>query len=286
MLTKPQEPVNHTGDLLVWLPLGAFQILSFAGKTYVVRPVAVAGRKRVKKNELCADLSLYEEENSVVGSRPLFGENPDFNFNRVRTHMKTFLTILAAFGILVLSVNAQQPVRIAVGDVDVKSMEVESQQTPEFQASGPKNKNIPSPRQWLEFEVEFEIDGPREQVVPELLFRYYIGMRDQDGQSLVLTGDVTHLNVLCGEESYSAVYVSPNTLGTLTGDYRRFQPSSVSAVGVEVYFNGVMVGGDSTLSGSNAKFWQALPTRPGILAKHETPFALLWLDRYADAKKD
>ena len=54
--------------------------------------------------------------------------------------MKTFLTILAAFGILALSVNAQQPVRLAVGDVDVKSMEVESQQTPEFQASGPKSK--------------------------------------------------------------------------------------------------------------------------------------------------
>lgn len=200
--------------------------------------------------------------------------------------MKNFLTTLAALGILALSANAQQPVRLEVGDVDVKSMDIESQQTPEFQANGPKSKNIPSPRQWLELEVEFEIDGPNDQVVPELLFRYYIGMKDQNGQSLVLTGDVTHLNVLCGEKSYSAVYVSPNTLGTLTGDYRRFQPSAVSAVGVEVYYNGVIVGGDSTLSGSNAKFWQALSTRPGILAKHETPFALLWLDRYADVKKN
>ena len=199
--------------------------------------------------------------------------------------MKTLVTAIAAFGILVLCGNAQQPIRLAVGDVEINSMDIESQQTPEFQANGPKSKSIPSPRQWLELEVEFEVDGDRDAVVPELLFRYYIGMRDKDGQSLVLTGDVTHTNVLCGEDTYSAVYVSPDTLGTITGDYRRFQPSAISAVGVEVYYNGVIVGGDSTLSGSRSKFREALSTRPGVLAKHETPFALLWLDRYAGVKK-
>lgn len=231
-------------------------------------------------------MGLYAEEFSVVGSRPycvdvLINRTPE----RPETLMKTLATTIAAFGILVLCGNAQQPVRLDVGDVDVKSMDIESQQTPQFQASGPKQKNTPSPRQWLELEVEFEVDGDRDAVVPELLFRYYIGMKDQDGQSLVLTGDVTHTNVLCGEETYSAVYVSPDMLGTITGDYRRFQPSAISAVGVEVYYNGVIVGGDSSLSGSRAKFWEALSTRPGVLAKNETPFALLWLDRYAGSKK-
>ena len=230
-------------------------------------------------------MGLYAEEFSVVGSRPYCGGVPlNKTFERPEILMKTLVTTIAAFGLLVLCGNAQQPIRLAVGDVDVKSMAVESQQTPEFQASGPKPKRVPSPRQWLELEVEFEVDGDRDAVVPELLFRYYIGMKDQAGQSLVLTGDVTHTNVVCGEENYSAVYVSPDTLGTITGDYRRFQANAVEAYGVEVYYNGVIVGRDSSLSGSRP-FWEALSTRPGVLAKHETPFALLWLDRYAGVKK-
>ncbi|MAB77441.1 MAG: hypothetical protein CMO47_13415, partial [Verrucomicrobiales bacterium] len=67
--------------------------------------------------------------------------------------MKTLVTAIAAFGILVLCGNAQQPIRLAVGDVEINSMDIESQQTPEFQANGPKSKSIPSPRQWLELEV-------------------------------------------------------------------------------------------------------------------------------------
>ena len=81
------------------------------------------------------------------------------------------------------------------------------------------------------------------------------------------------------------VYVNPNTLGEITGDFRRFQDSAVQAMGVEVIYNGVIVGGDSTQSGSRAKFWQATGTQPGLLSKPDTPFALLWIDRYAETEK-
>jgi len=55
-------------------------------------------------------------------------------------------------------------------------------------------------------------------------------------------------------------------------------------VGLEVIFNGVIVGGQSSLSGASAKFWDATGTKPGVLPKAETPFALLWIDRYAEAE--
>jgi hypothetical protein len=199
--------------------------------------------------------------------------------------MKKLLTLLAFAGLFGGSLHAQQQVQLKVGDVDVKKMEFDAQKTPSFQAGDVKGKNIPNPRDWLELEVEFTVKGDPKTVVKDLLFRYYIGFRDQTGAARVLTGDVKHINIVPGEELYSAVYVSPSTLGEITGDFRRFQPSSVEAVGVEVIYNGVIVGGKSSMSGARAKFWEAAGTQPGVLAKGDTPFALLWIDRYADAEK-
>lgn len=200
--------------------------------------------------------------------------------------MKILLSTLSFLALSGLIASAQvQQIQLQVGDVDVKKMDKQTQKTPVFRADAVKDKNVPNPRDWLEVEVEFEIDGPSKAVVPELLFRYYIGLRDQNGNPRVLTGDVKHTNMQAGEEYYSVVYVAPNTLGEITGDFRRFQDSAVVAMGVEVIYNGVIVGGKSTQSGSKAKFWQATGTQPGILSKQETPFALLWIDRYAESEK-
>ncbi|MDB2496252.1 hypothetical protein N9X25_03815 [Verrucomicrobiales bacterium] len=201
--------------------------------------------------------------------------------------MKKLVTIFAAFGLFAAVVQAQN-LQLGPNSVDVKKVEVEVQKTPQFQAGGVNNKNIPNPRDWLEVEVEFEVDAraPDNAVVGELLFRYYIGFKDQRGTGRTITGDVKHKNVMIGEETYSAVYVSPDTLGEITGEYSNFQSSDVAAVGVEIFYNGVLVGGYSSLSGTKAKFWEATGTGPGILSKHETPFALLWIDRYADVDKN
>ncbi len=200
------------------------------------------------------------------------------------TTMKTILSILVAAAAISLPLQAQSPLQLKPGDIDVKDIEFIAQNTPNFEANGPKGKNVPSPREWMEVEVEFDVDAPKDEVVKDLMFRYYIGFQDKDGRPRVLTGDVTHINLVGGESYYSAVYVAPSTLGEMTGDYRRFDQGAVKAVGVEVYYNGVIVGGKSSLGGSKAKFWQATGTEPGILPKHETPFALLWIDRYADAR--
>tara|TARA_R110002096_G_scaffold332616_1_gene526648 strand:- start:165 stop:779 length:615 start_codon:yes stop_codon:yes gene_type:complete len=198
--------------------------------------------------------------------------------------MRIFLTTFAVIGLFANSVNAQQ-LRLNPGDVKVSSLDVEIQKTPEYSPGGSvKGKNIPSPREWLEVEVEFEVNGDSDQVVPALLFRYYIAIADKDNGTRVLTGDVEHVNVLMGDKTYSAVYVSPSRLGEITGDFRRFQEGNIKAIGVEIIFNGVIVGLESTMSGSSAQFWKSssVSSEQGILGKSETPFALLWLDRYAD----
>lgn len=199
--------------------------------------------------------------------------------------MKKLFSILALVGLLGSSLQAQQQIQLKVGDVDVGKMNYDAQKTPSFQAGGVKDKNIPNPRDWLELEVEFKVKGDPKTVVKELLFRYYIGFKDQTGAARILTGDVKHINIVPGEDSYSSVYVSPSTLGEITGNFRRFQPNSVEAVGVEIIYNGVIVGGKSSMSGSRAKFWESAGTQAGVLGKADTPFALLWIDRYSDVEK-
>ncbi len=197
--------------------------------------------------------------------------------------MKLPLALIAVTVLSAALLHAQQqPLQLQMGDVKVETPVFEAQKTPNFQAGDVKSKNIPNPRDWLEIEVEFEVKGPRDAVVKDLLFRYYVGFRDTAGQPRTLTGDVKHINIVCGEKSFSSAYVAPAVLGEITGDFRRFQPSAVEAVGVEVYYNGVIVGGTSTRGG---KFWEVTGTGPGVLGKGETPFALLWIDRYAEVER-
>lgn len=200
--------------------------------------------------------------------------------------MKKLVSFLAVYVLCSVSVHAQQQqLQLKLGDVEIGKLNYDAQKTPYFEAGSVKIKDVPNPRDWLELEAEFEVKGPRNAVVKDLVFRYYIGFKDKSGQPITLTGDVKHVNVVVGEKYFSSVYVAPSKLGDITGDFRKFQPSSVAAVGLEVYYNGVIVGGQSSLSGGSAKFWESTGTQPGVLGKADTPFALLWIDRYAEAEK-
>ncbi|MEM9016174.1 MAG: Amuc_1102 family pilus-like protein, partial [Verrucomicrobiota bacterium] len=126
--------------------------------------------------------------------------------------MKALISTLAVLFATSFAVHAQN-VQLQVGDVEVEDLEMEVQKTPDFEASGVKDKDVPNPRDWLEVEAKFKIDGRDDVVVPELLFRFYIGFKDQSGAPRVLTGDVTHKNMVAGEDYFSAVYVAPSTLG-------------------------------------------------------------------------
>lgn len=192
---------------------------------------------------------------------------------------------LIAFAITASTVVFAQAQQVQVESIDVKGIAFDTQPTPQFDAGNVKSKNVPNPKDWLEVEVEFEAKAnARDAVIPELLFRYYVAVQAADGSTKVLTGDVNHVNVVSGEEYFSAVYVSPMTLGTITGDFRRFQSGSVKAVAVEVFFNGVSKGGQSE-GGPSGRWWESMQSQSGVMSREETPFGLLWIDRYADVKK-
>ena len=168
-------------------------------------------------------------------------------------------------------------------DVKVGKIAIEVQPTPDFDAGGVKTKKVPNPRSWLEIEVEFEAkQKSQEGIYPQLKFRYHVAIKGEDG-TYYLTGDVDHVNVLAEKELYSVCYVSPSALGTITGDFEKFQAGDVAAVAVEVFDSGVLAGGAS--EGQSGKWWESTSLKrsgAAISKKEDTPFAILWMDRYAD----
>lgn len=193
--------------------------------------------------------------------------------------MKKLLLLAVISGLaVVLPAHAQQ-VQVKV---EVNKIEVSAQKTPNFQAGDVANKNVPKPKEWLEAEVSFSLDSaPRGSVVPSLEFRYYVAVRGADGAKY-LTGDVKHVNLVPDRDLYSVAYVSPATIGKITGEYNRVSANDI-LVAVEISYQGRIVAESS--SGGPDGWWRGQATEPGVLAKNKTPFSLLWLDRYPDVEE-
>ena len=200
--------------------------------------------------------------------------------------MKSYLAgifIIVLLG-LFSSLEAQTPVQVNDGiKVEVN---FDTQQTPDFQAGNVDAKKIPNPRDWLEVEVQFEPEvAPRKAIVPKIMLRYYVAIESENGTK-VITGDVNHVNVLGDEDNFSVAYVSPSMLSKITGEHKGFQSSSVKGAAVEVFFNGVSKGGASASGSPSGRWWEKVPNEAGVLSKDKTPFALLWIDRYADIESN
>jgi hypothetical protein len=200
--------------------------------------------------------------------------------------MKAVLFALIFFAVAIASTSpASAQDSVQVGDVKIKGLSVELQQTPEFAPRNVKDKRVPSPRSWLEVEVEFEVGtNPRGGCAPSLMFRYYIAIQGSDGRARTLRGDVQHVNIPGDTSTYSVVYVSPATLANVTGK-ATFTESSILGVGVAIYYDGIAKAGEAYKLQNGWWTASSVQTEPGVLKKKETPFAYLWLDRYADEKE-
>lgn len=149
-----------------------------------------------------------------------------------------------------------------------------------------------NPKNWLEMEVGIEVPAQNRQqaeigFIDRLLVKWYVAINDKaTGKPVLLTKDVNHINVPVDEEIYSSVYISPNTLKRLTGSERAGK-GSVEVVGIEVFVDGVKVGQATTKHQEG--WWNAATLSRGdrypLLDKNETPFKMLWWDRYAEVEE-
>jgi hypothetical protein len=147
--------------------------------------------------------------------------------------------------------------------------------SPQFSYSGAEQFQTNQQNRWLEVEVEFAA-GPEH--TDELTFKYFILVNGQ-----LLTGEVTHVNVLSGRDNRTVIYVSPKVLLRFNGN-KPVSPTSVQNIAVQIVQKGA-VKDEMSLVRAPAQWFASVPPLAGfLLNKNETPFAPLYWDRYEQIK--
>lgn len=171
--------------------------------------------------------------------------------------------------------------------VDASKPDFDDISSPIF--SGGKQKNF-KPKEWLEIEAAFTVKmspEPPSKTAERILVKWYVAVEhpERRGAFLLLTKDITHVNVPLNEEIYSSVYLSPASIKRLTGSDRAGK-NSVELVGYEILVNGEKVAQETNKS--KAGWWNTASDKISrsdtvpLLNKMETPFAIMWWDRYAE----
>ncbi|MFC7336517.1 Amuc_1102 family pilus-like protein [Haloferula chungangensis] len=205
--------------------------------------------------------------------------------------MKNSLSLLrkgaavAAAATMVLSGSA-----FGQGKAEVGKIAFDGIQSPQVDTG--RNKNW-KPKEWLEFETGIKLPAYNQEqkdsgFVDQITVKWSVALKNPDGRGFILlTKDINHINVPIDEEVFTCVYLSPNTLKRVTGSDTAGK-SSVDRVAVEVLVNGRAVAAESSkgnpdwvTSGSLSNQSNRFP----LLNKMETPFAMLWWDRYAEIEE-
>jgi hypothetical protein len=194
-------------------------------------------------------------------------------------------TALVAVATMVLSGSAFGQGKAEVGKINFDSL-------PSPQVDTGKSKSW-KPKDWLEFESGIKIPAFNQEqkdagFVDQITVKWSVALKNPDGKGFILlTKDINHINVPVDEEVFTSVYLSPNTLKRVTGSDTAGK-SSVDRVAIEVLVNGRSVGAESSKGKPdwvNAGSLSNQSSRFPLLNKMETPFAMLWWDRYAEIEE-
>lgn len=195
---------------------------------------------------------------------------------------KTLFVGFALVGAAISTASAQ--VKATIGKITFDAL-------PSPQVNSGKEKAF-KPKDWLEAEAEMTFAGAGEQkkvgFVDQVTVKWYIAVKNPDGKGMVkLSKDITHINVPLDEAIYTSVYLSPTMLKRITG-HDRAGKGDVEVVGLEVLVNGVKVG--EATSKMQPGWWNApslsdQSSKFPLLNKNETPFKMLWWDRYAEIEE-
>ena len=180
------------------------------------------------------------------------------------------LFALLAFG-LASSLLAQAP----RADLQLTKVTRNLIASPEYTYSGAETFRTNSRARWLEVDAEFTA---LPEFTEEATFKYFILI---DGK--LLTGEVTHVNILAGKELHSVMYVPPRALAHIMGN-KTITANSIPNVAVQILQEGT-VKDELSMVRARPQWWSTLPAMSGfVLNKNETPFAPLYWDHYEQIK--
>jgi hypothetical protein len=208
--------------------------------------------------------------------------------HRIRPFRRSALAAIAvaSAALTFLAAPVQAQVKADVGNLafdDIPSPDV----------SIGKNKSF-KPKDWLEIEAGIKIpatnaDQKKSGFINQVTVKWYVAMDNPDSKGVIkLSKTINHINVPVDEEIFSSVYMSPANLKRLTGKDKAGK-SAVKAVGIEVLVDGVKVGQGTVKEREgwwNAGSLSDQSDKFPLLNKDETPFAMLWWDRYAEIQKE
>ncbi len=154
---------------------------------------------------------------------------------------------------------------------------------------GAKSKSF-KPKDWLEVETKLKIQlspAPKSQTLDRLTVKWFVAVKnpDKNGTFLLLTKDIEYVNVALNEDVYASVYLSPASIKRLTGSDKAGK-NAVEFVGFEVLVNGEKLAADTNKS--QVGWWNVASDKISrsdtvpLLTKKETPFSVMWWDRYAE----
>lgn len=165
---------------------------------------------------------------------------------------------------------------------------------PSPDVGGNTGKKNFKPKDWLEAEVKFKIESSdkKTKFVDRVTVKWYVAVKNPEGRGhILLEKEVNHVNVPVDEEIYASIYLSPTAVKRISGGDRAGK-SILSHVGGEILINGSKpVGKDAGLFTSKGKvnWWTSgslsRSNKIPLLNKNETPFKLLWWDRYAQIEE-
>ena len=189
--------------------------------------------------------------------------------------MKTFAFAFAALTFAAIGAPSAVPVVVTAKNVRIEKILPAVVGTPEFTISNtpPKRSQL---QKWLEIEVEFAVEGV--ELIDELTFKFDVKMNGK-----LYPGEITHVNIPKGKDRYTVMYLSPRNLERIT-DGKPLNAGMIENIWVTISKQGQALA-ISSLKDKAVKVVPNLPQFPGLLTpKSETPFSVLWTDRYEAVK--
>ena len=190
-------------------------------------------------------------------------------------NMKTFAFFLAALISTAICAPVPVPVAVTTRNVKIEKILPAIVGTPEFTVGGTTLKRS-MPQKWMEIECEFAVEGI--ELIDELTFKFDVLISGK-----LYPGEITHVNIPKGKDRFTVMYISPRNLDRITGG-KPLTANMIENVWVTISKQGQALA-LSSLKDKNTKAVPNLPLFPGLLTpKSETPFSVLWTDRYETVK--
>ncbi|MDB6007035.1 MAG: hypothetical protein JWR15_4022 [Prosthecobacter sp.] len=204
------------------------------------------------------------------------------------------LSLLLASLLVSSALQAQAP---ATGEklpdvkVRIKNVQVEEQQTPQLNVSNIKMKRW-TPKNWIEFDVEFDIKlpaeaGGRKGSYSGMQLNIYAALQEMTKEAaggkpkrIVLQGTLDLLDIPADEPCHALGYISPAMMKSITQKDSVTASVDIQGWGVEIIVDGKVIAAKASVGKTawweNKDIYQIM--QGTVLNKMQTPFAAVFGD--------